>query len=79
MDLLLARDAQYTLQSEWLVLQSMQTDALAEWEAPRSPPTASRRATREKPAAGKENRPNTSTNPYAKQHLNTKSRGINKR
>ena len=79
MDLLLARDAQYTLQSEWLVQQNMQTDALAEWEAPRSPLAASRRATRKKPAAGKENRPNTSTNPYAKQHLSTKSRGINKR
>ena len=79
MDLLLARDAQYTLQSEWLVQQYLQTDALADWEAPRSLPTAPRRAARKKPAAGKENRPNLSTNPYAKQHLNTKSRGINKR
>ena len=79
MDLLLARDAQYTLQSEWLVQQYLQTDALADWEAPRSLLTAPRRAARKKPAAGKENRPNLSTNPYAKQHLNTKSRGINKR
>jgi hypothetical protein len=74
------RDAQYTLQSEWLVQQYLQTDALADWEAPpRSPLTAPRRAARKKPAAGKENRPNLSTNPYAKQHLNTKSRGIIKR
>jgi hypothetical protein len=77
MDEALERDAQFALQSEWLV-QQRQTEELADWEAPKS--TAPRPVKPRRPAAGKENlnRENFRTDPYAKLFNENKSRGISK-
>jgi hypothetical protein len=75
MDDALEREAQFALQSEWLV-QQRQTEELADLEAPKS--TAPRRVKAKRPAAGKENRENFSTDPYARQFNKNKSRGISK-
>ena len=75
MDEALERDAQFALQSEWLV-QQRQTEALADWEAPKS--TAPRPVKPKRPVAGKENRENFSTDPYARRLNDNKSRGISK-
>ena len=75
MDEALEREAQFALQSEWLV-QQRQPEELADWEAPKS--TAPRRVKAKRPAAGKENRENFSTDPYARQFNKNKSRGISK-
>ena len=69
----MAKQAQYNLQSEREAPSSLHM-AL---------PARKKRAATKKPSqvgTGKENRPNLSTNPYAKKHLNTvtKSRGISK-
>ena len=63
------RDAQFALQSERLVQQR-------NTEAPKS--TAPRPVKAKRPAAGKENRENFSTDPYARQFNKNKSRGISK-
>jgi hypothetical protein len=67
MDEALERDAQFALQSERLVQQR-------NTEAPKS--TAPRPVKAKRPAAGKENRENSSTDPYARQFNKNKSRGI---
>jgi hypothetical protein len=75
MDEAFERDAQFALQSEWLV-QQRQTEELADWEAPKS--TAPRPVKPKRPAVGKENRENFRTDPYAKLFNENKSRGISK-